>query len=350
MNQVKILQIVNDMDGGGVENIIKTYYQHKKSKFHFDFISHTLKKGILEDFFLERGSKIFKLNKRNILDYINKLSQLISNEYDFIHIHQNHKSWFPALIVKLKFSRSKVIIHNHTNLINPITNYFEKVLCNFLSDLNVACSIEAGEALFYKKYKVLYNSINYSNFLYNKKIRDELRRKYEIKNTDIVLGCVARFEEQKNYGFLVDFSKEIIKINKNFKFFFIGDGSLKKEIINKVNEKSINQSFIFKEPINNVYDYYNVFDLFILPSLYEGLGIVAIEAQINGLHCFLSNKFPKEVKVNDNVNFLKLNKEIWINELAKKSLCHQRKSIDKKVFDKKFSLENFIKSFDNLYA
>lgn len=350
MNKIKVLQIVNALDGGGVERLLKTYYENKSNEISFDFISHTSEDGILESFFLSRGSNIYKLDKKRFFNYVRSIWRLFFENYDYIHFHQNHKSWLVLILAKLHRSKSTLIVHNHTNLLNPWRGFFSKFVCNILSDKKVACSYEAGKCLFYGSFTTVYNSINFEKFTFDIQARNFHRKNNNIEENQIVIGLIARFEHQKNHNFFVELAKEIVRKHKTrFKFLLIGDGELKTSIIAKVKSAGLGDQFVFMEPIDNVEVLYNAFDCFVLPSLYEGLGIVAIEAQYNGLRCFLSENVPSEVRINENVFFLKLDKSEWLNKFDDLLCDHSREDTDIKDFNKEFSLKKFVENLDNLY-
>ena len=164
---------------------------------------------------------------------------------------------------------------------------------------------------------ILKNAIQTNEFKFDEKSRKKYREELKINDDDFVIGMVARFEEQKNHEFVLKFAREIIKKYSNVKFVFVGIGSLEESIKNQINDINKNNNFIFLSSRNDVNKLYSMFDLFILPSLYEGLGIVLVEAQISGLKCLTSNFVPKSVNFSENVLFFELEKSIWIKEIEK---------------------------------
>jgi glycosyltransferase involved in cell wall biosynthesis len=158
------------------------------------------------------------------------------------------------------------------------------------------------------------NAIDVNKFFFNETVRNEVRREWNVEN-NFVIGNVARFDTQKNHTFLLDFFADVHKEFPYAKLMLAGDGHLKDDIIAKINRLQITDAVIFVGERSDVERFYNAFDLFVLPSLFEGLGIVAIEAEMNGCPVILSDKVPVEAKIAENVNFLPLDKNTWVKQL-----------------------------------
>ena len=211
------------------------------------------------------------------------------------------------------------IVHAHSttnkqekkkNLMKQVLRPFSKVFANRY----FCCSELAGRWLFgnkiYNQGKVylLNNAIDVEKFKYNEKARKAKRKELNIKDKDLVIGHIGRFVKQKNHEFLIDIFNEIHKQNKNTILLLAGDGPLKEEIQNKVKKIGLEKNVQFLGQRNDANELYQAMDAFVLPSLYEGLPVVGVEAQTAGLPCFFSTDMTKETKVLDSTKFIELSK------------------------------------------
>ena len=184
-----------------------------------------------------------------------------------------------------------------------------------------ACSKSAGKWLYGDKIKfdIINNAINVDKFKYNEIIRNNIRKNLKIENK-FVIGHVGRFSEQKNHLYIINIFKEVLEKEKNAILLLIGSGNLLEECKRVAKDMNIDKNILFLGEKNNIQDYYQVMDIFILPSLFEGLPIVGIEAQANGLPCIFSNTITNEVKCNKNVEFIGINDneiKTWRDEVLK---------------------------------
>ena len=179
----------------------------------------------------------------------------------------------------------------------------------------LACGVEAGRWLFgRKKFKVLQNGRDVEVFSFNQEIRKQMRTQLNLQD-EIAIGHVGGFFEQKNHRFLLQIFKEIVKIEPTAKLYLIGDGPLKETMEKRA--KGISKNIIFVGTTNRVADYLQAMDGMLLPSLFEGLPLVAVEWQLNGLPCVFSDVITKDCCFTDNVEFLSLEKDpsVWAKEL-----------------------------------
>ena len=198
-----------------------------------------------------------------------------------------------------------------------------------VSTHNLACSIDAGKWLYGDhNFVVFKNAIDTEKFSFNQMSRTTLRDKLSIENDDIIVGHVGRFDTQKNHDFLIDVFAVLVDCNKRFKLALIGEGKLKKNIVEKVKQYNIENNVMFLGQKEDVYLYYNLFDMFVLPSLFEGLGIVAIEAQNNGLPCVLSDRVPCEAVLTDSTYRIRLDKALWVDKITSIDLKRNKKGCE----------------------
>lgn len=305
------------------------YYRNiDKSKVQFHFLCDEDSTNIPYEEIEKMGGKVIIIPPyQRLFEYQKELYRIFKeNNYKIVHSHISTLSVFPLRIAK-KAGVPIRIAHSHStsnkkewkrNLIKNILRPFSKLYANQF----FACSELSGRWLFGEKafkngkIKIINNAIDLEKFKFNKEKRNEIRKKLKIDENIILVGHIGRFVTQKNHEFLIDVFDEIIKKRKqeNFdsKLILIGQGNLKENIIEKIKYLGLQDYVIFTGQTTNVSDYYNAMDIFVLPSLYEGLPVVGIEAQANGLLCEFSTDMTKETKV------LNTTRCISLKETAKK--------------------------------
>jgi glycosyltransferase involved in cell wall biosynthesis len=189
-----------------------------------------------------------------------------------------------------------------------------------------ACSELAGEWKFprfivNKKMRIMKNGVDLKLFSPSKETRENIRKRYNVEDSTLLLGHVGRFSEQKNQEFAIRILAEIVKRGVSCKLMFIGEGENFEEVIKLVRDLSLQNYVIFVGTVNNVCDYMQAMDVFILPSRWEGLPIVGIEAQAAGLPVFVSDKVTTEMKLVDNVTYLPISDEtVWATAILSMKL------------------------------
>ncbi len=324
---IRVAQVLGKMLGGGVESFIMNYYRNiDRNKVQFDFIIDSDSTVIPRDEIINLGGRIIEVPPyQHIFKYIKFVTKVFKeNNYKIVHSHLNALSIFPlfcAYISKIPIR----IAHSHSttntkewrkNIIKNVLKKFSKV---FATDY-LACSEHAGRWLFgnktFEKGKVtiIYNAIETEKFKYNENIRKKIREQLNLENK-FVIGHIGRFMKQKNHEFLIDVFNELCKENDNIMLVLIGKGPLEEKIKEKVKTLEIEKNVLFLGQIENVNEYIQAMDLFAFPSLYEGLGMVLIEAQYSGLLCVASNNVPKEAKISELVEFLDIDINQWKNKI-----------------------------------
>ena len=340
---------------GGVENFYFSYYRkldHTKYQIDFAVKYDTV---FNEKEVKANGGKIFSIpNFRHHPFLHHRLLKDIIKNGDYDIIHANTVSVADILHLKLakKYKVKKIIIHSHNSGMKPniIFRFFHTLNKPKLKKLGthfLACTEDAGNWLFGKKLKfdVLNNAFDINKFKYNEKYRTEIRKELNIKD-EFVIGHVGRMCYQKNQEFLIRLFNEYVKINKNSKLILIGCGHDEENIKKLIQELNLNNTVLIIHS-DDPYKYYSAFDVFTFPSRYEGLGIVGVEAQINGLPCLFSNTIPKDIKINNNIEFLPITDiEKWVIALNSKKLKRVDK-INSRI--KKYDIENEVKKLEKIY-
>ena len=317
---IRIAQIIGKWLGGGVESVVMNYYRHiDRSKIQFDFICDEDSTNIPYDEINSLGGKVILIPPyQKVIRYHKELKKVLKEgNYKIVHSHINTLSIFSLWAAKSAGVPVR-IAHSHSttnkkekkkNLMKQVLKHFSKV---FATDY-MCCSELAGRWLFGdKEYDrgnvyLLNNAIDLEKFKYDENIRKEKRKELNISDDTLVIGHVGRFVEQKNHRFLIDIFNEVHKERENSILLLAGQGPLVDEIHEKVNELGLNESVRFLGQRKDIDKLYQAFDVFLLPSLYEGLPVVGVEAQATGSLCILSDDMTKETKVLDTTKFLSLN-------------------------------------------
>lgn len=322
----------------GITSVIMNYYKNMdKSNIQIDFVVINDVAQKFRDEIEPNGSKIFYIPRnRNPIAYMIKLTKLIkSGNYDIVHIHGNSAMMLLDMLPS-KIAGTKVrIAHSHNTtcdhltahkLLNPI---FKKMYTHTL-----ACSDSAGKWLFPDRdFTVLKNSIDLSRFRYDEQMRAEYRKKIGAGDKKVI-GHIGNFIPQKNHTFLLEVFAEVLKKDSNCVLLMLGIGVLMDEMKEKAKKLGIEENVIFFGVTFEAYGYMQAMDMFVFPSLFEGLALVALEAQASGLPCLLSTAMPKESKMSPNTEFLSIdNKNIWVERMLSASVDNRKQASDNAIVE-----------------
>lgn len=349
----------NIMKRGGIEAFMMNYFRHiDPAEVHIDFLVHGYEKGVYDEEIIAAGSKIYHVPKksRHPIKYQKDLRALFTNEqFDIIHSHLDAMNGWVLKIAKqcgvpVRIAHSHNTEHLTNNPLKRLVNdYYREQIPRYATDL-FACSKAAGEWLFGNnaKFRVIKNAIDIDKFKFSKAKRKAIRNQYGW-NDKYVIGHVGRFDYQKNQEFLIPILEQVRKLRKNAVLAFIGDGQMMSAVKEYAHKNGVDQNVFFLGSKDNVYEIYNAFDVFVLPSRFEGLGIVAIEAETNGLPCILSDKIPDDVKICDNVAMIPIQNRLrWVQMLVAEN---QTRNLDnyKKIQAAGYSICDEAKELQNLY-
>lgn len=269
---------------GGVESVVMNYYRNiDRDKIQFHFLCDEDSTDIPYDEIEKLGGKVIVIPPyQKLFKYQKELYKIFKeNNYKIVHSHINALSVFPLRVAK-KAGVPIRIAHSHStsnkkewkkNIVKNILRPFSKVYANKF----FACTKHAGEWLFGKKIierkelNVINNAIDLKKFEFNEKIRENLRKEFGIKEDTIVIGHIGRFMKQKNHDFLIDVFNELIKKDENSILILIGQGPLLNDMKQKVRDLKIEDKVKFIGQVTDVEKYYNIMDVFLFPSIYEGL-------------------------------------------------------------------------------
>ncbi|CZR05619.1 Glycosyltransferase involved in cell wall bisynthesis [Trichococcus flocculiformis] len=364
MNEpIRILQVFAEMNRGGAETMIMNLYRNiDREKIQFDFIVHTQEKCAFDDEIEELGGKIYRVPRyigTNHFAYKKVWKDFFVNHANYKIIHGHVRSTASIYLKIAKSYNLTTIAHSHstssgTGVSSVIKNLFQYPIRN-TSDYFLACSESAGKWLFgdeivaSNKFNILNNAIETDQFIFNNQIRKAIRNEFDIEGK-YVIGHVGRFQRMKNHEFLIDIFKSIHDEIEDSTLLLIGDGPLKESVQSKVRRENLENSVIFAGVRSDVSDIFQGMDLFLFPSLFEGLGIVVVEAQAAGLSCIISDQIPNEAIVTNLVEKAPLSKssEYWAEKAMKKT-NYLRKDTSKFIKNAGYDIHDTTKWLENFY-
>lgn len=361
----RVAVVIGKMLGGGVESVVMNYYRNiDRTKIQFDFLCDEDSTNIPYEEIEKLGGKVILIPPyQKVFKYHRELKRVLKEgNYKIVHSHINTLSIF-SLCAAWAAKVPIRIAHSHSttnkkekkkNLMKMVLRPFSKL---FATDY-MCCSELAGRWLFgdkeYDKGNVylLNNAIELDNYKFDKKIRKEIRKELGIKNSTLVIGHIGRFVEQKNHRFLIDIFNEVHKKNNDSILLLAGQGPLVDEMKQKVKDLGIDDSVKFLGQRSDANKLYQAFDVFLLPSLYEGLPVVGVEAQAAGLLCILSSDMTKETKVLDSTTIITLEKSAdeWALILLDKYSKYERIDTNKEISKNGFNIKEEANKLERYYS
>ena len=347
-NPIRVLHILHSMNRGGAENALMNYYRHiDRTKVQFDFLLTDNNKCQFEDEIWALGGRVFRvplLTMSKPLPYLIGVNEFFHShpEYKIVHSHTSSKSVFPLWIAKKNGVPVRISHSHNTQSESGIKGFVRNVLMPLLKSVATdwfSCGVNAGYWLYGKrameqnKVRVVKNVIEANKYRFNPDIRETIRQQLDLTDDVFLIGHVARFNPQKNHLFDIGLLSEMKKKCKNVKLLEIGIG-VKEGLNDYAHEMGVYDDIIFTGVVNNVCDYEQAMDAFILPSLYEGLPLSIIEAQISGLPCFTTEgTVSKECSVTDLVTYTRLEEgaKVWAEKIFASRKIERRDRYDEIV-------------------
>ena len=333
---IKVLQVIEDMGlNSGVSSMLLNYYKYMNhDKVNFDFITFKPVPEDVKEYCEKNDSIIYQVSElcgKNVINgtlkkEIEKIISEHKGEYDVIHGHEPNAAFIYFKAAK-KYGIGCRILHSHNAkgadlAVKKFRNYILNNYGLLYANVRFACSKKAAKYLYHTSEVVciINNAIDTSLFEFDENVRKETRKELGIEDK-FVIGHVGRFAPQKNHEYLLEVFEKVYAKNKKSVLLLIGDGELFEDIKQKVRDKGFEENVIFTGITNNTSKYMQAMDLFAMPSRYEGLPVVCVEAQASGLDCVLSGEITREVKFTDNVGFVDIGKENidkWVDVILKK--------------------------------
>ena len=327
---IRVLNMFTIMDRGGAETMVMNYYRHiDRTKVQFDFLVHREQRGAYDDEIERMGGRIYRMcpvYPQNFSRYKRDLRTFFRAhpEYKIIHSHMSELGYFAFREAERQGVPVRIChAHNAPHGFDAkmiIRTYFKKRMMPYLTHLFM-CGEESGKWLYGEKNKsrfiMLNNAIDAAVYSFNASKREEMRRQLDLTD-ELVVGHVGRFNPQKNHPFLLDIFTSLLKKEPDAVLLLVGGGADMPKIQAKVQEFGIAEHVRFLGVRSDVADLMQAMDVFVFPSLYEGLPVTMVEAQASGLPCIISDKVPPECILTDglvNVMPLSASPEAWAEKI-----------------------------------
>lgn len=329
MGLIRILQVVTHMERGGLESMLMNYYRHiDREKVQFDFLVHRQERAAFDDEIESLGGKIYRLPRLVPWSkaYLSELKCFFDEhpEYEVVHVHQDCLS---SVILKAAAQHHIPvrIAHSHSanqdkNLKYPIKLWYKRSIPKYATNL-FTCSKDAGDWMFSgAPYQIINNAIDTAAYAYDPEKRAEMRCRLGLTD-ELVVGHVGRFNQPKNHPFLLEVFAALLKKEPHAVLLLVGGGEDMPKIQAKAQTLGIAERVRFLGVRSDVADLMQAMDIFVFPSLYEGLPVTMVEAQASGLPCVISDKVPSECILTDGlVDILPLlaNPDAWAAKILEK--------------------------------
>lgn len=364
---IRVLHVLGGTGLGGAESrIMDLYRQMNKEEIQFDFLVHRKCAGesqFYDEEITQMGGHIYVLPKFKVYNYFTyrKAVKVFFKEHHEFRVVQGHMTSTASIYLPIaKRAGIPVTVAHSRNagvekgLKGIATKFLRKNLYR-KADHCFACSVLAGEDVFGKGWvakgnvKIIHNAIDAGKFTYDLEKRTAMRQKLQI-NDKLVLGHVGRFNNQKNHPYLIDIFAEICKKREDAILILLGDGPDKEKMEQKCEELGIRDKVLFEGNQRHPEEYYQAFDFFLLPSFYEGLPGVLVEAQAAGLFCLASDTITTEAKATDLVTYLSTEQpaEKWAEAILSHT-DYERKDIYQKMVTSGFDVKTQAEGYRNFY-
>lgn len=365
MKKIKILRIIGQCKSGGTETIALNYYRnldHTKISMDFLFYGESLPR--FQELLSEYGDKVVNVTDYtdNLIKSIFDIKKVVSKgNYDIVHSQLNALNFFPLLGALLGGCKIRLASNHSTASLKyetkkTIIKYLIRPSVKWTANRYAACSIHAGEWCFGKraiidnKVHIIKNAIDLDVFKYN----DSIRNKVRIENNwdgKYVIGHAGRFTEQKNHFFIVDIFKRVSEKCPDAILVLIGEGHLVEPVKQRVNQLGLKGKVLFMGTRFDMNDLMLGMDLFLFPSLYEGLGNVITESQAVCLRSVCSDEVPSEVKMTDLVDFLSLNDsvDLWADKVLEYSNGYERHDMRQDIQKAGYEIKSAAKDLGGYY-
>lgn len=364
----KVLVIIGSLKIGGQEKVGKEIGLHiDRDKYEIHYLVFDENKEAYEQELNKAGIQVFHFPEpsRGYIQYLKKLAELMKkNSYDIVHAHTMFNcgwamllAWYMKVPCRISHSHSIKMADHHYSILAEVYQFVMQKLIHIFGAEFIGCGKAAGEWLFGKKFfekhgKVIYNGIDTQQFRFSSRTRDEMRKQLNLEKK-FVIGHVGHFMKVKNQQFLISLMPGILERRPEAVLLLLGDGELKDKNWEYCKELGIEDKVIMAGNVSNVADFLCAMDVFVFPSLYEGMPLSVIEVQCNGLPCVISDAVPEDVFLTDLICplSLKSSKENWIRKICSVSRHDSQKYgriMGETGFDESNMLKNIYEIYDNV--
>lgn len=343
---IRVLQVFAKLNRGGAETMMMNLYrQIDRTRVQFDFVVHGEEEGAYEREIQDLGGRIHRLpayNGKNHFVYAARWRTFFREHPEYKIVHGHVRSTAAIYLKAAKRFGLLTIAHSHnTSSGKGLSAWVKNALqypIRFTADVLLACSREAGEWLYGERacrrehFYILKNAIRPRDFVYNAAIREAKRQELGLDGK-FVVGHVGRFDPQKNHEFLVGIFSEVFRRHRESVLLLVGDGGLREAIENKVRRLGLSSRVTFTGIRTDIPELFQAMDVFVLPSLFEGLGLVNVEAQASGLPTIVADTVPEEARVSDLMEVLPLavSEEAWAEHIVKYAKGYTRRDTMKEI-------------------
>lgn len=360
---IRILHVIGYMDRGGAENMIMNLYRNiDRTRIQFDFVENEGKETAFDAEITELGGRIYhcpRYKGKNHFTYTrwwHSFFKAHKGEYPVVHGHIGSTAAIYLGIAK-KYGVF-TIAHSHSAGEGSAMYRIFSYPTRFVADHFFACSEAAGISRYGKRVgtdksrcNVLNNAVDAQKFAYSPETRVRMRKALDIADDALVVGHTGRFVDVKNHAFLLDVFAELLKSEPRAMLLLVGDGQLRPRIEQKICNLNIESRVILAGVQNNVWDYYQAMDVFVFPSLYEGLPLTLVEAQSSGLPCCVSDTVPAESAVTALAGFRPLDDgaQVWSNWILERAK-EPRRNMFKQIVSVGYEISSTSKWLENYYT
>lgn len=366
----RIAVIIGKMHSGGKKNLVMEYYRHiDRNRIQFDFICDEDSNAIPKDEIEELGGQVYVIAPyQKIFKNMSQMRKICKeNKYKIIHAYNGTMNLFPMFVgwscgIPIRISESISMAHKSDkktilkNMLKPFSKLFAT---HYMANGEVCGRWQFGDKAFDEgKVKVFKTVINTDERMYDSNIRKSAREEFGIDDR-VVIGHIGRLTEQKNTLFIIDIFNEILKREPKAVLLIIGDGNLRDSMLSRIEKYGIRNSVLYLGRREDIHKFYNAMDCFLLPSLYEGLPVVGVEAENYGLPIFFSTEIPTESSACDDLGiFLSLDSstEEWadtILNITKQNILNRRgrsEDVANAGFDSRKESSKLVSYYENLIS
>ncbi len=366
---IRILNLFTIMNRGGAETMVMNYYRNiDRTKVQFDFMVHREERGAYDDEIEALGGKIYRMppvQPGHFGEYKKAVAKFFDEhtEYSVIHSHMSELGYYVFREAKSRGIKCTVChAHNAPHFSDEtliekakdiVRNYFKHRIRKHTDHMFI-CGIEAGNWLFGEKnsdrFVMMNNAVDADKFSWKPEKAVKIRKELGLEEK-FVICHVGRFNSQKNHTFLIDIFKEIYSKNKKSVLLLVGAGELEEKIRQKVSALGLDESVRFLGLRDDVNDILLASDVFLFPSLYEGLPVTLVEAQSSGIRCIISESIPHDCRITDGVETVSLEKsaDFWADRVLKYAHGYERKNTLKEISAAKFDIKENAEWLEEFY-
>jgi len=359
----RILYVTSSLAHDGTQTFIMNVYRKlDREKFRADFLLTNGKETDYSREVVQYGSKIYVTPSRKsgpVIFYLSliRFFRQHHNDYQAIHFCYGSLTSIAALYLAYRFRIPVRIMHSHNSSVvgmhNKVLHWLHRPLVSRLVTHRLACSEKAGRFFFMSKpFTVMFNGIDVQLYSYSTEKRLKIRQELGIPEGCVVIGHVGRFVEVKNHSFILDVFVEYLKANNNARLLLVGVGELMDQMKEKTVRLGIDKNVTFMGLRLDVADLMQAMDCFLMPSLFEGLPFVIVEAQAAGLPCFISDVIDRGVDMTGNINFLPLKSSAseWANSIGSKLKQFRRTVTDNKIITAGYDISSTTQMLEAMYT